>query len=43
MKSVLMFTAGSRRDAMKILWVNFGGLLPLDMGGKIRSFHIVRD
>ena len=28
---------------MKILWVNFGGLLPLDMGGKIRSFHIVRE
>jgi polysaccharide biosynthesis protein PslH len=28
---------------MKILWVNFGGLLPLDMGGKIRSFHIIRE
>jgi sugar transferase (PEP-CTERM/EpsH1 system associated) len=28
---------------MKILWVNFGGLLPLDMGGKIRSFHIARE
>ena len=28
---------------MKILWVNFGGLLPLDMGGKIRSSHIVRE
>jgi len=28
---------------MKILWVNFGGLLPLDMGGKIRSFHIVSE
>ena len=28
---------------MRILWVNFGGLLPLDMGGKIRSFHIVRE
>lgn len=28
---------------MKILWANFGGLLPLDMGGKIRSFHIVRE
>jgi sugar transferase (PEP-CTERM/EpsH1 system associated) len=28
---------------MKILWINFGGLLPLDMGGKIRSFHIVRE
>ncbi len=26
---------------MKILWVNFGGILPLDMGGKIRSYHIV--
>ena len=28
---------------MKLLWVNFGGLLPLDMGGKIRSSHIVRE
>src|SRR5262245_7719878 len=28
---------------MKILWVNFGGVLPLDMGGRIRSFHIVRE
>src|SRR5262249_44001277 len=28
---------------LRILWVNFGGLLPLDMGGKIRSYHIVRE
>ena len=25
---------------MKILWVKAGGLVPLDSGGKIRSFHI---
>src|SRR4030095_5282038 len=25
---------------MKILWVKAGGLIPLDSGGKIRSFHI---
>ena len=27
---------------MKILWVKAGGFLPLDMGGKIRSYNIVR-
>ncbi|MGH9702812.1 MAG: glycosyltransferase family 4 protein, partial [Candidatus Acidiferrales bacterium] len=27
---------------MKILWVKAGGLLPLDTGGKIRSYHILR-
>src|SRR5215467_2492351 len=28
---------------MKILWVKAGGLLPLDSGGKIRSYHILRE
>jgi glycosyltransferase involved in cell wall biosynthesis len=28
---------------MKILWVKAGGLLPLDTGGKIRSYHILRE
>lgn len=28
---------------MKILWVKTGGLLPLDTGGKIRSYHILRE
>jgi len=28
---------------MKILWVKAGGLLPLDSGGKIRSFHIASE
>jgi len=28
---------------MKILWVKAGGLVPLDTGGKIRSFHILRE
>jgi len=28
---------------MRILWVKAGGLLPLDSGGKIRSFHILRE
>jgi polysaccharide biosynthesis protein PslH len=27
---------------MKILWVKAGGLVPLDSGGKIRSYHIAR-
>ncbi len=27
---------------MKILWVKAGGLVPLDTGGKIRSYHILR-
>src|SRR5438093_3586322 len=27
---------------MKVLWVKSGGLLPLDGGGKIRSFNIAR-
>jgi sugar transferase (PEP-CTERM/EpsH1 system associated) len=28
---------------MKITWVKAGGLVPLDSGGKIRSFHIARE
>jgi polysaccharide biosynthesis protein PslH len=28
---------------MKILWVKAGGLLPLDSGGKIRSYHILTE
>jgi len=28
---------------VKILWVKAGGLLPLDSGGKIRSYHILRE
>ena len=28
---------------MKILWVKAGGLVPLDVGGRIRSFHILRE
>src|SRR6516225_3441794 len=27
---------------MRILWVKAGGLVPLDTGGKIRSFHILK-
>jgi hypothetical protein len=27
---------------MKILWVKAGKLLPVDTGGKIRSFNILR-
>lgn len=28
---------------MKILWVKAGGLVPLDVGGKIRSYHVLRN
>ncbi len=28
---------------MKILWVKAGGLVPLDFGGRIRSFHIAKE
>jgi hypothetical protein len=28
---------------MKILWVKAGGLVPPDTGGKIRSYHILRE
>jgi sugar transferase (PEP-CTERM/EpsH1 system associated) len=28
---------------MKILWVKAGGLVPLDVGGRIRSFHIMQE
>jgi glycosyltransferase involved in cell wall biosynthesis len=29
--------------ALKILWVKAGGLIPLDTGGKIRSYQILKD
>jgi sugar transferase (PEP-CTERM/EpsH1 system associated) len=29
--------------SMKILWVKAGGLVPPDTGGKIRSYHILRE
>ncbi|HEV2730776.1 MAG TPA: glycosyltransferase family 4 protein [Terriglobales bacterium] len=28
---------------MKILWIKAGGVVPLDSGGKIRSYHILRE
>jgi sugar transferase (PEP-CTERM/EpsH1 system associated) len=28
---------------MKILWIKAGGIVPLDSGGKIRSYHILRE
>src|ERR1051325_8898867 len=28
---------------MKLLWVKLGGLVPLDTGGKIRSYHIAKE
>jgi sugar transferase (PEP-CTERM/EpsH1 system associated) len=28
---------------VKILWVKAGGLVPLDLGGRIRSFHILQE
>ena len=28
---------------MNILWIKAGGLVPLDAGGKIRSYHILRE
>jgi glycosyltransferase involved in cell wall biosynthesis len=28
---------------MRLLWVKVGGLWPLDAGGRLRSFHIVRE
>src|SRR5262245_12948812 len=31
------------RAAVKILWAKSGGFLPLDAGGKIRSFNIARE
>src|SRR5260370_7062900 len=29
-------------DSVRILWVKAGGLVPLDSGGKIRSYNILR-
>src|SRR5271156_6166897 len=34
--------AGNRSYSMKILWVKHGKLLPVDAGGKIRSYNILR-
>src|SRR5687767_5938092 len=28
---------------MNVLWVKLGGLWPLDSGGRIRTFHILRE
>src|SRR5262245_49063793 len=28
---------------MRILWVKVGGLWPLNTGGRLRSFHLVRE
>lgn len=33
----------SKEDALEILWVKAGGLVPLDTGGKIRSYHILAE
>ena len=39
----MMETLSDGRLRLKLLWIKAGGLLPLDTGGKIRSFHIVRE
>jgi len=31
------------QDAVKILWAKSGGILPLDSGGRIRSYHIATE
>jgi len=31
------------REPMRILWVKIGGLWPLNMGGRLRSFHIIAE
>ncbi len=36
-------SAGSEADSLRILWVKVGGLWPLNTGGRLRSFHIVRE
>ena len=28
---------------MRILWVKIGGLWPLNMGGRLRSFHAIAE
>lgn len=35
--------ATKRLDRMKILWVKAGGLVPPDIGGKIRSYQILKE
>jgi glycosyltransferase involved in cell wall biosynthesis len=32
-----------RAGKVKILWIKAGGVVPLDAGGKIRSYHILRE
>jgi sugar transferase (PEP-CTERM/EpsH1 system associated) len=32
-----------RESSLRVLWVKSGGLLPLDTGGKIRSFQLARE
>src|SRR5439155_21669747 len=34
--------AGARGARMKLLWLNAGLLLPLDKGGKLRTWHVMR-
>ena len=38
-----MASAGNAAFRMKILWVKSGGLVPLDHGGKIRSFQLAKE
>src|SRR5271168_1080335 len=33
---------GARKSPVRILWVKAGKLLPVDTGGKIRSYNILR-
>ena len=35
-------SVGDPTDPMKILWVKYGKLVPVDAGGKIRSYNILR-
>jgi sugar transferase (PEP-CTERM/EpsH1 system associated) len=30
-------------NGLRILWVKAGGLVPLDLGGRIRSYHLLRE
>jgi sugar transferase (PEP-CTERM/EpsH1 system associated) len=32
-----------KETSLRILWVKSGGLLPLDTGGKIRSYHLLKE
>src|SRR5271168_4758932 len=33
---------GARKSPVRVLWVKAGKLLPVDTGGKIRSYNILR-